>query len=155
MKRYLIAAACMFLAAPAIAQPPARIADLAWMVGSWEGEGIGGAPAAEAYSAPSDGKMIGHFRQLKADGTTMFYELILIEEVNGSLRYNVKHFNPDLTGWEEKGEVRRFPLSDASADKWSFSGVSYERTGDNAMTASVIVKGDNDSQEKLDFHFRR
>jgi Domain of unknown function (DUF6265) len=73
-------------ASPISANPPSRIAELAWLEGSWEGDGVNGAPATEVYSGAADGKMVGHFRQLKADGTVMFYELITIEEANGSLR---------------------------------------------------------------------
>jgi hypothetical protein len=143
------------LAVPASANPPAKIADLAWLEGSWEGEGIGGAPAIEVYSKAADGSMVGHFRQMKADGKVMFYELITIEETGGSLSYNLKHFNADLTGWEEKGEVRRFALSARHQNRWEFSGLTYERTGRNAMTAEVVSKGKDGSEETLQFRFRR
>lgn len=142
-------------AVPAYAAPPAKIADLAWLEGSWEGEGIGGAPAIEVYSRAADGSMVGHFRQMRADGKVMFYELITINEVDGSLSYDLKHFNADLTGWEEGGEVRRFPLSEAGDGRWAFSGITYERTGDNEMTALVLHKGDDGKSETLEFRFRR
>jgi hypothetical protein len=143
------------LAAPVSANPSAKIVDLAWLEGSWEGEGIAGAPAVEVYSGAADGKMVGHFRQLKADGTVMFYELITIEEANGSLSYNLKHFGPDLTGWEEKGEVRRFVLSKMRPGRWEFSGLTYEQTGPDAMTATVVTKEADGKEETLEFRFRR
>jgi hypothetical protein len=152
MKTALLALA---LAAPVSPNPPAKIADLGWLEGSWEGEGIGGAPAVEVYSRAADGKIVGHFRQLTAGGKVMFYELITIEEAGGSLSYNVKHFNADLTGWEEKGEVRRFPLSAVRPDRWEFSGLTYERTGRNAMTAQVVSKDSEGKEEYLQFRFRR
>ncbi|MGL5837424.1 MAG: DUF6265 family protein [Sphingorhabdus sp.] len=143
------------LAIPAAPDSTAKIADLAWLEGSWEGQGIAGAPAVEVYSRAADGTMVGHFRQLNANGKVMFYEIITIEETGGSLSYNVKHFNADLTGWEEKGEVRRFPLSAIQSGRWEFSGVTYERTGRNTMIASVAAKGADGSQETLQFRFRR
>jgi hypothetical protein len=143
------------LAAPVSSNPPAKIADLAWLEGSWEGEGIGGAPAIEVYSRAADGKMVGHFRQLTVGGKVMFYELITIEETGGSLSYNLKHFNADLTGWEEKGDVRRFPLAAVRPDRWEFSGLIYERTGRNAMTAQLVSKGADGKAETLQFRFRR
>lgn len=155
MRLYLIAFFVLFVAFPIKAEPPARIADLAWIVGAWEGEGIGGAPVVEVYSAPVDGKIIGHFRQLNGDGAVMFYELISIEQVGDSLSYNVKHFNADLSGWEEKADVKRFPLTAVSLNKWSFSGVTYSRIDANLMTATVEIMGDDGKPEKLDFRFRR
>lgn len=155
MKRFFVICALLCSYAPVLAAPPAKIADLAWMVGAWEGEGIGGAPAVEVYSAPADGKMVGHFRQLKPDGSVMFYELITIEEVDGSLSYNLKHFNADLTGWEEKGEALRFPLTATAGQSWNFSGITYTRTESGEMTATVVSKDKNGQEERLSFRFRR
>jgi hypothetical protein len=155
MLRPMFVALLFALATPAFAGPPAKIADLAWLEGSWEGQGVGGAPAVEVYSRAADGAMIGHFRQLKADGKVMFYELITITETDGSLSYNVKHFNPDLTGWEEKSEVRCFALSATAPARWEFSGVTYERKGKNEMTATVVTKGLDGTAETLQFRFRR
>lgn len=151
----LIALLMLTFSASATAGPPAKIADLAWLEGHWEGEGIEGAPAVEVYSRAADGKMVGHFRQLNKDGSVMFYELITIEESDGSLSYNLKHFNADLTGWEEKSEVRRFPLSAQTATRWEFSGLAYERTGAKSMTASVKSKGKDGKEGTLLFRFRR
>ncbi|MBA4353930.1 MAG: hypothetical protein C0409_04490 [Novosphingobium sp.] len=141
--------------ATAMAAPAATLADLRWMTGSWEGEGIDGAPALEAYAPAAGGQMVGHFRQLKKDGSVMFYEIITIVEEGGSLAYRLKHFNADLTGWEEKDKVTIFPLAQAGKGRWDFSGLVYERTGPNAMTATVKVHGDGGKEETLVFRFRR
>jgi Domain of unknown function (DUF6265) len=155
MLRHMMIALLLAFASPALAGSPTKISDLAWLEGSWEGRGIDGAPVVEVYSRAADGAMIGHFRQLKADGKAMFFELITIAESEGSLSYNVKHFNPDLTGWEEKNEVRRFPLSAKRQERWEFSGVTYERTGKNTMTASVVTNGPDGKAQTLAFRFRR
>jgi hypothetical protein len=149
-----IVAAALFCAAPAFGHA-ATNADLAWLEGAWEGEGIDGAPATEVYSRAAGGSMIGHFRQLQRDGSPMFYELITIGDVGGTITYSLKHFNPDLTGWEEKTEVRRFPLTAAKGDRWEFSGLVYERTGRNSMTVSVPITGNDGKTETLTFRFRR
>ena len=118
MKLLLSAFAALLLTPiTAYAAPPATLADVAWLQGSWEGEGIEGAPALEAYAPAAGGQMVGHFRQLNKDGTVMFYELITIVEEGGSLAYRLKHFNADLTGWEEKGKVVSFPLIDRKPDQ--------------------------------------
>ena len=54
--------------------PPARVEDLAWLQGAWEGPGISG-PATEVYSGPAGGQIVGHFRQLRGDGI-WFYEIM-------------------------------------------------------------------------------
>ncbi|MBF9150344.1 DUF6265 family protein [Novosphingobium jiangmenense] len=155
MIRPLVAFAAAILApASAMAAPPATLADIAWLKGSWEGEGIEGAPALEAYAPAAGGQMVGHFRQLNKDGTVMFYELITIVEEGGSLAYRLKHFNADLTGWEEKDKVVSFPLTDRKGDLLDFSGLVYERTGKNTMTASVQVN-EGGKTETLVFRFRR
>ena len=156
MKQMIAALAFALLAIPAAhAAPPASLGDLAWLQGSWEGGGIGGAPALEAYSPAAGGQMVGHFRQMKADGSVMFYELITIVEEGGSLAYRLKHFNPDLTGWEEKGEVEAFPLTARAGDRFDFSGLVYERTGKVSMTATVVIHGKGGKEETLVFRFRR
>src|SRR5262245_59168810 len=83
-----------------VASPPAQLADLGWLEGTWVGEGITG-PAREVYLAPMGGQMAGHFTQSRGDGV-FFYEIVTIVQVGHSLEYRLRHFNADLTGWEEK-----------------------------------------------------
>jgi hypothetical protein len=157
MKAALIAFAALmsFASESYAAGPPAKLAELSWLSGSWEGEGIEGAPALEAYATAAGGQMVGHFRQLNKDGSVMFYEIITIVEEGESLAYRLKHFNADLTGWEEKDKVVSFPLTQAGNGRWDFSGLVYERTGAKTMTATVVVHGDNGKEETLVFRFRR
>ncbi|MCY1671421.1 DUF6265 family protein [Novosphingobium sp. SL115] len=150
---FAIAAAFM-LPHPAQAAPAVNLQTLSWLEGSWEGEGIEGAPALEAYAPAAGGQMVGHFRQLNKDGSVMFYEIITIVEDAGSLAYRLKHFNADLTGWEEKDKVAVFPLSAAGKDRWDFSGLVYERTGRDSMTATVTIN-EGGKEETLVFRFRR
>ncbi|MES2302960.1 MAG: DUF6265 family protein, partial [Pseudomonadota bacterium] len=100
-------------------------------------------------------KMKFMVKRLNKDGSVMFYELITIVEERGSLAYRLKHFNPDLTGWGEKDKVVSFPLTSATKGRWDFSGLVYERNGPDAMTATVVVHGDNGKEETLVFRFRR
>lgn len=137
------------------AGPPARLADMAWLAGSWDGVGIGGAAATESWSPAAGGQIPGHFRQLSADGTVMFYELLALAEKDGSLVLRLKHFNADLTGWEEKATVREFPLTATSRDRWEFSGIGYQREGRNRMTVTVLVRNADKTQETLVFKLRR
>src|SRR5688572_27021494 len=93
----LLAVTTAFAQVPA--PPSAKLSDVAWLEGYWAGEGFGGA-ADEAWMPARSGSMLGVFRSLKPDGTPSFYEILAIEEVEGSLRLVVKHFHPNWVGWE-------------------------------------------------------
>lgn len=90
--------------------PPATFETLGWLVGQWEGEGIRGAPALESWLPPMGGTMVGTFVQQEADGAIMFTEHLYLMEENGTLALRLKHFNADLTGWEEKDDMLTFRL---------------------------------------------
>lgn len=90
--------------------PPASLDALDWLVGQWVGTGIRGAPAMESWLPPSGGIMVGTFVQEDADGTIMFTEHMYLMQENGSLALKLKHFNADLTGWEEKDDMLTFRL---------------------------------------------
>lgn len=85
----------------------------------------------------------------------MFYELVSIVQVDDTLQYRLKHFNADLTGWEEKAVVKTFPLTATQSSRWVFGGLTLERTGANAMTARVKVKQADGSVQDLSFPYRR
>lgn len=138
-------------------QPAARaeIADLQWLEGAWDGEGINGALATEVYSAPAGGQMVGHFRQLDTDGSVLFYELITISQVGDTIEYRLKHFDADLTGWETQKQVRRFPLLSKNKDSWNFDGLIIKREAEDRMSIAVRVTQDDGSNESLLFRYRR
>ena len=92
-------------------ESPAATADqLDWLVGAWAGPGVRGETAMESWTAPVAGTMVGTFIQTNAEGAIWFTELMYIRPVGDSLEIAIKHFNPDLTGWEEKDKAERFRL---------------------------------------------
>jgi hypothetical protein len=136
------------------AQPPAaKVADLAWLAGTWEGEGISGG-AREVYFPPAAGQIAGHFTQMRGDAV-WFYEILSIAEVGGSLEYRLKHFNADLTGWEEKAEVQRFPLVAVTGTTWYFDGLTLRRDGPNRMVAAVRVETKDGKPKEYVFRYTR
>lgn len=171
--RFVISAALLLaaLAAPSFAQEPqfhtrvameaaerpaATIADLAWLSGQWEGPGIGGAPAQEAYSRPFGGTMAGTFVQQNGEGGVEFYEFIQIAEEDGSLVVRLKHFGPDMVGWEEnKEDFARFPLIAREGDSWYFNGLTFRREGDDGFFVAVRMNHADGSQSELVFPLRR
>lgn len=90
--------------------PPATLEQVDWLVGQWAGEGIRGAPAMESWLPPIGATMVGTFVQETPDGAIMFTEHLYIMQEESSLVLRLKHFNADLTGWEEKGDMLTFRL---------------------------------------------
>ncbi len=130
--------------------PPAKIEDLAWLEGRWIGEGLGGC-AEESLSPAVAREMMGKFRQLNADGSLRFYEFYTIAERDGSLLWRIKHFSPDLEGWEEKDKSTEFRLVAIEGDTAYFNGLTYARTGKNKLNAAVAIDGKGTAE----FSFRR
>lgn len=104
------AALALGLAGPAAAGgegcKTTTVADLGWFSGAWEGE-LDGGRIEEHWSAPAGSNVMGMFRYVK-DGKVVFYELMAIDMEAEGPALSIKHFNGDLTGWEEKGEVIDF-----------------------------------------------
>lgn len=90
--------------------PRADLGQMDWLIGQWSGEGIGGAPAAESWLPPAGGTMVGTFVQQSAEGPILFTEHLYLMEEDGTLVLRLKHFNADLTGWEEKDDMLSFRL---------------------------------------------
>lgn len=140
-------------AAPGAVPPPARVADLAWLTGAWEGEGPFGL-AREHWSPPTGDQMIGHFVQTGGDGVR-FSEIVSIAETEGSLELRLKHFNADLTGWEEKDEVVRFPLVAVENGAWYFDGLTIRRDGPDGLVGAVVAGTADGPPRELVFRYRR
>ena len=119
--------------------PTAKISDVAFLAGHWIGEGLG-ACAEEIMAPPAGGQIMGMFRQMKPDGGLMFYEFYTIAEEGGSLILKIKHFNPDLTGWEEKAETVNFPLVAIEGTTAYFDGLTFSRQGRNGFASAVMIE---------------
>lgn len=163
--RMLLAVILALTIAPAVAgpntrevpegakSPPAKVDVIAWMAGRWTGEGFGG-QIEELFSPPAGGAMIGHYRNWVGDKVE-FYELEGILEEKGSLVYRVKHFNPDLTGWEEKDKSVDFPLVAIEGNRIYFDGLTVEKVSDNEMRHYVLLKGKDGKAKVMTFVYRR
>lgn len=142
-------AATFVLAAPAAAQntrsldggisPPASIDQLSWLAGSWVGTGMG-AEVTETYSAPFGGRITGHFAMADGKGGVAFTEIVDYVPLGASLACRVRHFNPDMSGWEDQtGKPVVFPLVAIEKDRWFFDGMTIERTGPDTITTWVRI----------------
>lgn len=135
------------------ASPPATIDQLSWLVGTWRGEGFG-SEATEVYSASEAGQIAGHFVQHDKTGGVKFYELMQIVPRGGSLVYRLRHFNGDLTGWEDdkQGKAVEFPLVALAPNHAYFEGMTLIR--DDADTLRSIVRIDEGGGKSFEATFR-
>jgi hypothetical protein len=133
---------------------PATVAEVAWMVGHWRGEGLGGV-AEEIWSTPLAGTMMGAFRLVKEDQVA-FYELLTFVEEAGSVVLKLKHFHPDLSGWEEKTAESsiRFPLVKLAPTAAYFRGLTFEKTDGNTLVIYLALRSKDGTvrEEKFILH---
>lgn len=133
--KLLLAFAALLLPMPAAAQdvrtlgdgesPAATIDQVAWLAGCWVGSGMGGV-SQECWVPPIGGQMEGVFRQGR-DGAVQFSEILQIVERDGTLAVRLKHFNADLSGWEDNSaeSAIEFPLAAIEQNAAYFSGLTY------------------------------
>lgn len=147
----LFAAACAAQAQTAPhTEQQATIEDAAWLAGRWVGEGFGG-QMEEAWAPPVGGQMVGHFRYWR-DGEPQFYEILLLDVVEGGVRMRVKHFNPDFTGWEQPDEWHTFEPVSAGPDALVFHGLEIRRVDEDRMEMTLRMRrGDVVENEELRF----
>ena len=132
--------------------PPASLDGIAWLAGHWHGQGLGGA-VEEVWAEAAGGQMMGAFRMIK-DDQVAFYEIMTIAEHDGSLVLRLKHFNADLTGWEDKDQTVDFPLVRMDDQAAYFDGMTLRRDGPDAMTVFVRI-GQDDGPQIATFNYRR
>ena len=140
---------------PGAERPKVKIEELAWIAGHWRGPAFGGT-SEEVWTAPAGGAMLGMFRSLGPDGAVRFYELFtLAEDDQGSLTIRLKHFNPDMTGWEEKDEIVDFPLVALSDDAAWFEGLTFRRAGPDEIQVHLALHGKDGTAREETFRYTR
>jgi len=129
-----------------------KLENIAWIAGTWHGEAFGG-QTEEIWSEPSGGSMMATFKLIN-DGKVTFYEIEVIREIENSLVLQLKHFGPDLKGWETKDETVDFPLKEITEDKVVFEGMSFEKISANEMNVYVDIK-DKGKVETVKFNYKK
>ena len=105
------------------------IHQLDWLAGYWTGTGLGG-DVDEVWLPAADSSMTGIFR-LFHGGRIRFSEYMMIIEGDSTLLIRLKHFNRDLSPWEEKDDWTEFRLVAIEDQAAYFHGLTYQRTGDS------------------------
>lgn len=126
----------------------------ACLAGYWDGEGLGG-KVEDLWTPPRAGIMLGAFRLTRADGSRGFYELFAIEEHESSLRFVVKHFNPDWVGWEEKDKALMIPLTRLTPSEAVFGGITLRREGDDGLAVTVTIRSKDGTSRQENLRYKR
>ena len=118
-----------------------NIEDLSWLEGFWTGTGFGG-ECEEVWMPVKDGHMIGTFR-FWSEGKLVFSEFMNIIQEGETFSLKLKHFNADLTPWEENEEWTTFRLVEVGENEVYFHGLTMKREGDEirlwlALTADGV-----------------
>lgn len=89
------------------------------------------------WSTPSeDGTMMGTYRHHNESGKIHFYEFMVMD----STGLRLKHFNPDMVGWETKEDFVHFELIAFETDKIILKGLIFERKSETEMEIHLDLK---------------
>ncbi|MDI1322670.1 MAG: DUF6265 family protein [Algoriphagus sp.] len=115
-----------------------KVEDLSWIEGVWAGTGLGG-DCEEVWMPAVDGHMIGTFRFWE-DGKLVFSEFMNIVQEGETFSMKLKHFNPDLSPWEENDKWTTFRLVEIGENFVSFSGLKMQRIGDEMILQLALTE---------------
>src|SRR5208282_1708480 len=113
------------------------LADFAWLAGRWEGA-WGPRVARQMWTAPKAGVMLGTFQLAENDKTLVLELFTLVEEPKG-IKFNLRHFTPELMAWEKPGPT---VLNLASADAKIFV---FENPVDGQPKREILTRVDPDT----------
>lgn len=133
-----------------------RVADLAWMTGTWSG-GMGqGGSLEENWAVPKNGSMAALVRGFSPDGTTNMIELISIEEENDSLVLRLKQWNPGMAPRYDGFQVMKLVESKDRVIKFENIGegglakLGYSRPADDKFVISIELPNGQEIDIPLD-----
>lgn len=126
LHRPLVTLALAFAASTAFAAgPPAKITDLAWMTGTWS-TALGANTLEENWTTAANGNIASMVRMSGPTGVSM-WEVITIEEKDGSLVMNIQQWNA--------GFVPRSP----AAQKMELVEIGDKRVKFKAVTEGAMT----------------
>ena len=125
------------------------IEDYAWLAGHWTGDGFGGT-SEEVWTKPQNGVMMGMYRHHDKNGKLVFYEFLTLDKDGMKL----KHFYPNMTGWETKEEFVTFEMVNATPNKLVLKGLVFEKKSDTEMEISLKMNRGGKVETEV-FHMRR
>jgi len=133
--------------------PEAQIALVSFMEGQWSGTAFGGITE-EIWSPAAGGSMMFVFRHLVEDKVT-FYEVGHIRELDNSLIFELKHFDTDLHGWEEKDEVQQFKFIKVEGNRVYFDGFTFENVSANEINIYGLIGNEDGTSNEVVFNYKK
>jgi len=131
----------------------AELREFEWLVGRWDGEGLGG-QCEEVFLPVWNDTMFGSFRYA-SEGKLVFSEFFSLVKSDEGVTLKLKHFNPDMVGWEEKDKMVNFPLVKVEKNAAYFGGLTYKLNDEGELKVWVAMKGKDGKVGEADFTFRR
>ncbi len=141
IKRLLATVSLVLVSTTTYAGPAAKIADLAWMSGTWSAA-LGPNTLEENWISAAGGGIAAMVRMSGAKGVSM-WEVITIEEKEGSLTMSVQQWG---SGFEPRSPVaQKLELEEISDKRVKFKAVTegsmtslgYSRSADNTFTIEM------------------
>ena len=126
--------------------PKTTLADVNLLTGHWKGDFLGGM-AEEIWLPPAGGTMLGVFRLCK-NNQILFYEIMIMVEEEDSISLKLKHFHPDLKGWEENDGSVTFRLIKVGKDAIWFDGLTYYKEEGSLRGFIAILQKDGNVIEE-------
>ena len=97
--------------------------------------------------------MFGAARIYK-DTAVMFYAIMIAVEEEGSVSLKLKHFHPDLKGWEEKNETVTFRLVKASGNTIWFEGLTFRKREDGSLQGFIAIRCKDSTVKEESFTYQ-
>ena len=98
--------------------------------------------------------MMFSFRLLDK-GEVSFYEFGHLIEIDDTLLLQLKHFDPSLSGWEEKDENIDFKLVKIEKNKFYFDDFTIERISDKEINMYVEVGEEDGTLNEVTFNYHK
>jgi hypothetical protein len=131
----------------------ATIDEMSWLAGRWTGTGLGG-ETEETWSPPMAGEMVGTFRLVRA-GKPVFYEFMRLSVTDRGLAMQLKHFSPDMKGWEEREKFVEFRYLKTEGKTVYFEGLTFRRDSDSELTIFLALKSRDGQVREETFRMTR
>ena len=130
----------------------ADIKDLSFMAGIWSQHHEWG-DMEEFWGPPMGNNMVCSYRCVK-DGKVLFYEFVVIEQMDSIPVMILRHFKPGNIGREEKDKPEHYPLVELDRHKAVFAStgvrLTYHRVDQDHM--DILLEEKNDTST---FHYHR
>ncbi len=95
---------------------PAKTTDLGFLTGHWTGTASFGGSVEAFWSAPEGNNLLGSMRMM-TEGKATMYEILVVEQTGPNVTLRVKHFNPGLTGREEKDAFDQYAVVELGKER--------------------------------------